>query len=114
VSLLIDADRPRPAVAGPPPREAARLLLRQMQAGEVDRAALGESFSRFLSEDRIKEAAPRLEALGEPTSITLERFAERGGMEVAALRFTFADGAARAMLYRTPDGKVQEFLLFHP
>lgn len=114
LSLLIEADRPRPAVAGPLPREAALALLRQMQAGEVDRAALGEQFSRFLTDDRLKEAAPRLKALGEPTSVVLERLAERGGMEVAVLKLNFAGGAARASLYRTPDGKVQQFLLLNP
>lgn len=114
LSLLIDADRPRPAVPGPGPREVGLSLLRQLQAGAVDRAALGEAFSSHLSDAKLAEAAPRLRALGEPTSVTVERLSERGGMEVATLRFSFADAAARALLYRTPDGKVQEFLLLRP
>ena len=41
----------------------------------------------------------------------LERLGERGGMEVAVLRFQFATRGARVLLYRTPDGAVQELLL---
>jgi len=41
LALLIEADRPRPAVPGPGPRETALALLRQLQAGAVDRSALG-------------------------------------------------------------------------
>ncbi|HEY0132658.1 MAG TPA: serine hydrolase domain-containing protein, partial [Nannocystis sp.] len=90
LSLLIEADRPRPTVPGPGPRETALALLHQMQAGEIDRAALGEPFSKFLDEQRLQEAAPRLRALGEPTAVVVERLSERGGMEVASLRFHFA------------------------
>ena len=43
--------------------------------------------------------------------MVVERLSERGGMEVASLRFQFAGSSARALLYRSPDGKVQEFLL---
>ena len=98
-------------IAGAQPRETALALFHQLQAGAVDRAALGEAYSHFLSEDKLKEAAPRLAALGEPTAVVVERLAERGGMEVAVLKFSFADSSARASLYRTPDGKVQQFLL---
>jgi CubicO group peptidase (beta-lactamase class C family) len=111
LSLLIEADRPRPQVDGPPPREVARTLVIAMQAGAVDRTTLGEAFSRYLDDERLRVAAPRLAALGEPTAIVLERLSERGGMEVATLRVSFARSNARALLYRSPDGKVQEFLL---
>ena len=111
LALLIEADRPRPAVPGPGPRETAAALLRQLQAGAVDRGALGDAYSKFLDEARLQEAAPRLKALGEPVSVVVERLSERGGMEVASLRFHFTGSSARALLYRSPDGKVQEFLL---
>jgi D-alanyl-D-alanine carboxypeptidase len=111
LALLIDADKKIPTVTGPAPREVALTLVRQYQSGAVDRALLGDAFSQFLSDARLREAAPRLAALGEPTSVVVERLGERGGMEVASLRVTFATQTARALLYRTPDGKVQEFLL---
>lgn len=111
LSLVIEADRPRPKVDGPPPREVAQKIFKAMQEGAVDRAALGEAFSRYLDDDRLRAAAPRLKALGEPTSVVLERLAERGGLEVATLRLGFKGSSARALLYRSADGKVQEFLL---
>lgn len=111
LSLLIEADRPRPSVAGGLPRETALALFHQLQAGAVDREKLGDAYSRFLSDDKLQDIAPRLKALGEPNAVVLERLGERGAMEVAVLKFMFADTTLRALLYRTPDGKVQEFLL---
>jgi hypothetical protein len=35
-------------------------------------------------------------------------------MEVATLRFKVGARAAAALMYRTPDGKIQEFLVFEP
>jgi hypothetical protein len=35
---------------------------------------------------------------------------ERGGMEVATVLFDVGKTPSRGLLYRTPDGKVQEFL----
>lgn len=109
--MLIDADRKLPAIAGDPPDVVARRLVQQYQSGAVDRTALGDAFSAHLTPERLREAAPRLAALGEPTGIRLVHRGERGGMEVAALHLTFAGSTARAALYRTPDGKVQQFLL---
>lgn len=111
LSLLIDADKPIPKIPGDSPRDVALRLVRQYQSGEVDRAALGKPFSDFLTPEKLKEAAPRLAALGDPSSIVIERLGERGGMEVAALRVNFPTRSARASLYRTPDGKIQQFLL---
>ena len=111
LSLLIEADRPRPTVTGAGPRETGLAMLHQLQAGVVDRGALGEAYSKFLDEARLQEAAPRLRALGEPSLVVVERLGERGGMEVASLRFEFAGTSARALIYRSADGKVQEFLL---
>ena len=43
--------------------------------------------------------------------MVVERLGERGGMQVAVLRLNFTGSSARVLLYRSPDGKVQEFLL---
>jgi CubicO group peptidase (beta-lactamase class C family) len=101
-----------PRVRGPSPKEAALDFLHQMQAGTIDRAQLGADFREYLSDDKLRASASRLKALGEPTKVEVEDVSERGGMEVALLRFTFKTAAVKAYLYRTPDGKIQEFLLF--
>ena len=99
-----------PKIDGPPPKAAALDFLHQMQAGKVDRARLGEEFGVFLSDERIKAAAPRLKALGEPEEVEVEGVSERGGMEVASIRFKFKTAELRGLLYRTPDGKIQQLL----
>ncbi len=115
ITLLAKADgaspTPIPKITGPAPKEVAIDLLKQLQAGEVKRAALGDDFSHFLSDERIKGAAERLKPLGDPDSVEVENTAERGGMEVAVIKFTFKKLTVTGLLYRTPDGKVQEFLL---
>jgi CubicO group peptidase (beta-lactamase class C family) len=99
-----------PKVAGPAAKETALAFLRQMQAGKVDRSALGEEFSLYLTEERLKAAAPRLKALGEPVKAEVDSTNERGGMEVAHVRITFAKAVLKGALYRTPDGKIQQLL----
>jgi CubicO group peptidase (beta-lactamase class C family) len=99
-----------PKVRGPAPKEAGLAFLHQMQAGKVDREQLGEEFSVYLTDERLRTAAPRLKALGEPEKVEVERVSERGGMEVAALRFTFKTAVLKGLLYRTADGKIQQLL----
>ena len=106
---LAEADVPR--VAGPSPQEITLKILHQMQNQNMDRASLGDELAFFLSDEKLKEAAPRLRALGEPKKVELKSRGERGGMEVATVEMTFAKETITALLYRTPDGKVQEMLL---
>jgi CubicO group peptidase (beta-lactamase class C family) len=112
MALILRQPENVPHVDGPPPKEVAISMLHQMQAGKLDRANLGEEFNFYMSDEKLQKAAPRLAALGEPESVTVNRVAERGGMEVATIHFAFKTVAAYALLYRTPDGKVQEFQLF--
>jgi len=101
-----------PKVNGPHAKGAALDFLHQMQAGKIERHKLGEEFSVFLTDERVKDAAPRLKALGEPEAVEVRSVAERGGMEVAVIRLTFKSTTLGGLLYRSPDGKIQQ-LLFH-
>jgi D-alanyl-D-alanine carboxypeptidase len=115
VALLLKAhaEKPEiPTVKGPKPKEAALEFFHQMQAGDIKRDALGEEFSIFLSPERVAEAKDRLKALGEPEAVVVDAVYERGGMEVAVIRFTFKDTKIKGLLYRTPDGKIQQLLLY--
>ena len=99
-----------PKVHGPSTKDAALDFLHQMQAGKVDRGKLGEEFAHFLTDERLSAAAPRLKALGEPEYVEVQSVSERGGMEVASMRFKFKTASLRGLLYRTPDGKIQQLL----
>src|SRR5262245_974044 len=102
-----------PKVKGPPAKDAALDLLRQLQAGEVKRENLGDEYSHFLTPDRVRGAKTRLGPLDEPVRAEADPPSERGGMEVAVVHFTFKSGKkVKGLMYRTPDGKVQESLIY--
>ena len=84
----------------------------RLQRGKIDRQQLGEEFNYLLSEARLRDTAARLKGFGQPTKVDVEHSYERGGMEVASVHFAFKSGSAvKALMYRTPDGKMQEFLV---
>jgi len=103
-----------PHVAGAEASAAARKLFEDLQAGRVDRSALGEEYSAFLTDAKARAAAQRLKSFGRPTGATVRSLGERGGMEVSTVRLAFASGTLDALMYRSPDGKVQEFLVSNP
>jgi len=103
-----------PHVNGPAPAEAAKAFFRKLQSGTVDRSELSEDFSVFLTPEKARAAAERLASFGPPTGADVRSVGERGGMEVASVRLAFPSRRIDALMYRTPDGKLQEFLLFNP
>ncbi len=103
-----------PHVAGPEPGAQASALFTALQAGALDRTALGAEYSAFVTDAKVRAAADSLTPYGAITGVTVRSVAERGGMEVSSVRLTFAHGPLDALMYRSPDGKVQEYLLFRP
>jgi CubicO group peptidase (beta-lactamase class C family) len=113
VLTLLDAEhRPRPPiVAGPSSADVARVVFAQLQSGRVDRSLLGDDFNAFLTDAKVKGASARLGALGAPTNVVVDDTSERGGMEVATVTFSFAEAKIQATMFRSVDGRVQEFLV---
>jgi CubicO group peptidase (beta-lactamase class C family) len=115
-SLLLKAqEQPNadvPKIKGPSAKDAAIDLMRQLQAGEVKRDNLGEDYSLYLTTERVRGAKERLGMLGDPSKVEADPASERGGMEVVIVHFTFKTGKVKALMYRSPDGKVQEFLIY--
>lgn len=101
-----------PAIAGPPALEAARGFLEGLRVGTVNRATLGDDFSAFLTPDLLAAARASLQRAGPLTGLEVTNTVERGGMEVAVLRFKVGATNARALMYRSPDGKIQELLIY--
>ncbi len=99
-----------PTVSGPPAREVALDLLAQIRRGEVNRALLGDEYSAFLTAARLAVMSTSLTAAGEVSDVQPGAIRERGGMEVSSLALKVGTTAATTLMYRTPDGKVQEFL----
>jgi CubicO group peptidase (beta-lactamase class C family) len=103
-----------PHVNGREPGETAKALFTSLQAGAVHRAELGEEFNIFVTDAKMRAVSVALKPFGAPSAALVRSIGERGGMEVSSVRLTFASRTLDALMYRSPDGKVQEYLLFRP
>ncbi len=112
LGLLLKVPATIPDIAGPPAADAAKVLLAQYQQGEVDRSRLSEEFNFFLTGERLAGAAARLKRFGSPTKADVLSRNERGGMEVTVTRLSFESGGLRMLMYRQPDGKVEQFFVY--
>jgi CubicO group peptidase (beta-lactamase class C family) len=111
-SALLSVDAPYlPKIAGPTVPEVHKKMFLSLQAGRVDRALLGEEFSWYLNDARISSASARLKSYGEPVKVEIESVSERGGMEVSRTRIVCVYGVLKGLMYRTPDGQVQQFFV---
>jgi D-alanyl-D-alanine carboxypeptidase len=99
-----------PTITGPPAAVAARTFVTGLARGQVDRSTLGDDYSAFLTPELLSAGKASLGALGPISDVQVVRTNERGGMEVADISFKAGRQLARALMYRTPDGKIQEFL----
>ena len=99
-----------PAIKGPTALVAARTFLAGMEQGKVDRGTLGDDFSDFLTAQLLTAGRASLAALGPISDVAVDNTGERGGMEVATIGFKAGSQRAGALMYRSPDGKIQEFL----
>lgn len=113
--LLKEHRAPPPKVAGAAPAEAARAIFAAMQAGKVDRATLGAEFSAFLTDETLAGTAARLAAFGAPKTVEIESQGMRGGIEASRVKLSFAAGPPlQASMYRSLDGRVEQFMLSKP
>ena len=112
LGLLLKMPAAVPEIHGPTAVEAAQVLFTQYQTGVVDRKKLSEAFNQFLSDAKISGAATRLKRYGLPGGADLLSRGERGGMEVTTIRLKFANGSLRTLMYRQPDGKVEQFFIY--
>ena len=85
-------------------------MLRQIRAGSVDRSHLGEEFNAFLTPTRLAVMQTSLLDAGEVRDAVAGAIRERGGMEVSSVQLMLGTTPASTLMYRTPDGKIQEFL----
>jgi len=112
VSALLLKEAPiLPTVKASPAAETVKTVFVQLQRGRIDRGQLSEEFNHFLSEDKLAGASKRLKPYGTPRTAELLSTHERGGMEVTTTRLTFARGELRALMYRMPDGTIEQFFV---
>ena len=99
-----------PTIRGLSAVDAAKKFLTELEQGTVDRSTISADFDAYLTTDKISTARKSLNALGAISNVRVVATNERGGMEVAVVEFNVGSTAARGLMYRTPDGKLEEFL----
>jgi hypothetical protein len=60
----------------------------------------------------VRQASRTLAPLGEVTGAELLGVSERGGMQVARVRLTVGGRAVNTLMYRRPDGILEQYLLW--
>jgi D-alanyl-D-alanine carboxypeptidase len=100
-----------PAIDGPPALQAATEFLASLERGTIDRRTLGDDFNALLTPEHIAADRTSLAAKGRITNVRVTGLRERGGMEVAIVQFTVGSTPAVSAMYRTPDGRIQQFLI---
>jgi CubicO group peptidase (beta-lactamase class C family) len=99
-----------PVVRGPSALDAATRFLADLEKGSVDRSTISPDFDAYLTPARLADAKKSLNTLGHVSNIRITGLRERGGMEVAIVRFNVGSTEAQGLMYRDPDGKIEEFL----
>ncbi len=110
VAKLMPKSPDVPAVAGLSALDAATKFLTDLQKGAVDRSTPSADFNDFLSGEKLHKGQTALNALRKIANVRVAGLRERGGMEVAIVMFDVGKTPTRGVMYRTPDGKIQEFL----
>lgn len=111
LDLLLRRPAAVPAVNGPPASETVSAVFADLQKGKADRRLFSEDFNRYLTPERVLGAAGRLKRFGKTTRAELLRSAERGGLEVTRTRLTFSRGALTVLMYRNPDGLIEQYFV---
>ena len=100
-----------PKINGPQTVDMVKKIFKQLQENKVDRAQFADEFNWFLTPQEAAGAAKRLKPYGNPTNVQVIRSNERGGMEVTTTRLTFKSGRLKALMYRRPDGIIEQFFV---
>jgi CubicO group peptidase (beta-lactamase class C family) len=101
-----------PTPKGPGAVAMATSFFNALQQGTVDRALLSPDYAAFLTPQRVRQARSSLAPLGEVTRAQLLGISERGGTQVAQVLLTAGGRTVRTLMYRRPDGVLEEFLIW--
>jgi D-alanyl-D-alanine carboxypeptidase len=110
-SLLLKEPTHVPAIAGPAAPDTVKEIFAQMQKGKVERKRFAEEFNHYLTDEKITGAATRLKSFGQPKRAELLSINERGGLEVTTTRLNFSNSDLRVLMYRRPDGLIEQFFV---
>ncbi len=111
-SLLLKEPSNAPTVAGAAVNEIVKSVFAGFQKGRVTRQQFGDEFNHYLTDKMLADTAKRLERYGRPAKLEVISAGERGGMEVTTTRVTFKNDELRVLMYRQPNGKIEQFFVY--
>jgi len=100
-----------PVIHGATALAAAQAFLSALEKGTVDRSTFTTDFNDYLTPAKVSASKTALNALGPISKVRVVNLSERGGLEVASIVFDVGSNNARALMYRAPNGKIEEFLI---
>lgn len=98
--------------AAPVALSKVRVLFTQLQAGQPDRSMMSDGLSSYFSEQAVADFAASLKPLGEVESIVETRSLHRGGLVFRFFRIKAGGKSVRVATYFTPDGKLDQFIVY--
>ena len=98
--------------AAPLALNKTRALFAQLQAGTPDRSIMTDGLSAYFSAQAVADFATSLKPLGEVQSIVELRANGRGGLTARLFRVKTAGRTIRVSTYFTPDGKLDQFIVY--
>jgi D-alanyl-D-alanine carboxypeptidase len=110
-ALLLKEPAYVPAIKGSSATDTVKSVFAQLQRGKIERKQFAEEFNLYLTDAKLADAARRLKPYGTPKSVEQLSANERGGMEVTTSRLTFGRGELRVLMYRKPDGIIEQFFV---
>ena len=110
-ALLLKEPAHVPAIKGSSATDTVKSVFAQLQQGKIERKQFAEEFNLYLTDTKLADAARRLKPYGTPKSVEQLSANERGGMEVTTSRLTFSRGELRVLMYRKPDGTIEQFFI---
>lgn len=91
---------------------SVRAVFIQLQAGHPDRSLMSDGLNGYFSEQVVTDFATSLKPLGEVESIVESRSDRRGGLIYRFFRIKTANRTVRVPTYFTPDGKLDQFIVY--
>ena len=110
IEALLFAPAADPGAA--PALDQVRALFAQLQAGTPDRSVMSAGLSAYFSDQAVADFAASLGPMGKMESIVEMRSDRRGGLVYRIFRVKLAGKTLRVSSYFTPDGKLDQFLVY--
>jgi D-alanyl-D-alanine carboxypeptidase len=110
VEALLFASAADPAA--PVALDSVRTLFAQLQEGHPDRSMMTDALNVYFSEQVVADFSSSLKPLGSAVTVTQTRADQRGGLVYRFFKIKGADKTVGAATYFTPDGKLDQFIVY--